>query len=151
MIHTLWSLSVLLLLTLPLFACGESEPDDRPFILAESEAANLVKQGMEKEIVGDTVIAGTPVSVGDTVVSPDGSKRAWCQGRRLLVADRHHPDGVVLHDESEHGGVVACLAPTWSPDGSEISFVELLPSGEGIDSVYQVTRVIIALGAGESE
>ena len=106
---------------------------------------------MEKEIVGDTVISGTPVGSTDTAVSDDASKLAWCDRGKLWVADADGGSGVVLHDEEGDLGLVACLRPEWSTDGSELSFLEITTGDRGVDSVYQVTRVIIALAAGESE
>lgn len=134
-----------------LASCGEAEEPPRPFVLAEVSAVNLVKQGMEKEIVGDTTISGIPLGSADTAVSRDNSKRAWCDRGKLYVADVTGGDAVILHDEEGEVGIVTCLRPEWSEDGSELSFTELTSGDDGVDSIYQMTRVIIALAAGDSE
>ena len=145
------AIRILLPVMLSLASCGEADEPPRPFVLAEVSATNLVKQGMEKEIVGDTVISGIPLGSGDTALSHDSSKLAWCDRRKLYVADVAGGDGVVLHDEEGEAGIVACLRPEWSQDGSELQFMELTSGDDGVDSIYQMTRVIIALAAGDSE
>lgn len=141
-------LSFLLLLVPLLPGCGDGIDPDRPFILADVSAENLVKQGMEKEIVGDSLLAAPPADARDSVVSADSSKRAWCDGRQLVVQNLSDQQTIVLHEEEVTAGVASCFGPTFSSDGSEIEFFQLIRDG-GSDSLYQLARVIIALGEGE--
>lgn len=128
--------------------CGDDPPTDRPFVLAQVSVAHLVKQGMEKEIISDTLVRSVTIPARDSAVSSDGTKRVWCDGARLIVQDVADGQRIVLHEEEAPSGVVVCFSPTFVDDGSEVHFYQLIEDPAS-DSTFQKTRVIIALGEGE--
>ncbi len=132
-----------------LAACGDA-PEEQPFRLDAVAADNLVTQGMEKEILGDTVIVSLDsISLGP-VISADGTKELVVDGTDLLVRPTGAADASsVLYDLSDAPDALALHAPSWSADGSEVMFRQIEVGSS--DSAYTQTRVIIILGAGELE
>ena len=140
---------LVLALFLLFYGCGDGEElSDEPFVLEQVPVSELMKQGMEKEIIGDTIIARLTPPVRDTAHSSDGSKSAWCEDGRVVVYDNASGEQVILHEEEAPAGVALCYQPSFSDDGLEIHFYQLIDDPIS-DSSYQKTRVIIALGESE--
>ncbi len=143
-----FTLLLLLLLVMVPFGCGGEGPTDRPFVLARVPVGQLVKQGMEKEIINDTLLRSVTTPAQDSAISHDGTKRVWCEETRLIVQEIASGETVVLHEEEAPSGVAVCFGPTFVEDDSEVHFYQLIEDPAS-DSTYQKTRVIIALGEGE--
>ena len=140
------------LIALLLLASCTQDVGETPFVITQVKAQNLIKKGMEKMILGDTVVPSPEDLNVLPVLSPDSSKRAWIEGVTLIVSEANSPDQrIVLYDKADAGSAIYCFGPAWSSDGSEISFEELDAEQTVGDSVLRHTRVIIALGEGQLE
>lgn len=80
--------------------------------------------------------------VGPAVVSPDGSRAVFQTNagsqtyREIWQVDLNTFETIPLIELAETGVEAERVSPTWSPDGSQIAFLELTPAGEQRLVVY---------------
>lgn len=140
----------LLVLSVAVGACGSEDPE-RPFRLADVPAENLIRQGMEKSILDDTVVSDASMLPLGPVLSSDGSKILAIEQDRVTVADEGDSSTTkVIYDRADAPEAAYLFDPRWSADGAELGFRELIPAGQS-DSTFMQMRVVIALGEGSDE